>query len=576
MADHSANDTLPRVRIPIRTKIVFPYLLLALLIALGAAYLISQIVLDSLEERFTNQLIESGKLASEWMYREEERLLASMRLMANAEGISAAVQDRQAERLRELTYGIAVDNQEEAVEILDSQGYLLLSMHHRSGGNIEEYEFSKDGDQSFLEWEFVRKVTQQQPDDYSDKFSGLARAAGVDYFYIAGPILDADGTQVGTILVGKSLARIVEAMRSETLAQITLYNLDGSTLTSTFSQPFDLSATLVSQVLTNQDTSSSTRVRRDLQVSNIDYQEILGPWEIRDNSDIGLLGTSLPRNFYVRTDRTTQFQIIILLSMAFLMVIGLGLGLSRIITRPLITLVRASTQVSRGNLQVRVKPQSNDEVAVLTETFNEMVSEMQSSRSALLDAYDRTLEGWSKALELRDKETEGHTLRVTRMAVELARKMGSTGEDLVQIQRGALLHDIGKMGVPDEILLKPGKLTADEWAIMRKHPQLAYELLSPIEYLRGAIDIPYYHHERWDGQGYPAGLKGEEIPLAARIFSVIDVWDALRSERPYKHAMTKEESIAIIRAASGSQFDPRVVEVFLEYIVNLYEAELSD
>lgn len=575
MADRSVKDTLPKVRIPIRTKIILPYLFLALLIALGAAYIISQIVFDSLEERFANQLIESGKLASEWMYREEERLLSSMRLMANTEGVAAAIQDRQAERLRELTYGIAVENQEEAVEILDSQGYLLFSMHHRRGGNIEEYEFSKDGDQSFLDWEFVRKVAQQQSDGYSDKFSGLANAAEVDYFYIAGPILDSQGVQVGTILVGKSLVTIVQEMRSETLAQISLYDLNGGTLSSTFSQPLDLSQTLAAQTLANQDTSSQTRTQRDLQVANIDYQEILGPWEIRDNSDIGILGASLPLNFYVKTDRTTRVQITLLLGVTFLMVIVLGLSLSRIITRPLLTLVKASTQVSRGNLRIRVRPQSNDEVAILTETFNEMVGEMQSSRSALLHAYNRTLEGWSKALELRDKETEGHTLRVARMAVELARKMGITGEALVQIQRGALLHDIGKMGVPDEILLKPGKLTEDEWAIMRKHPQFAYELLWPIEYLRPALDIPYYHHERWDGQGYPEGLKGEKIPMAARIFSVIDVWDALRSERPYKHAMTREESIAIIRKGRGSQFDPRVVDVFLEYIVNLYEAELS-
>jgi putative nucleotidyltransferase with HDIG domain len=166
---------------------------------------------------------------------------------------------------------------------------------------------------------------------------------------------------------------------------------------------------------------------------------------------------------------------------------------------------------------------------------------LQRSNVELMLAYETTLEGWSRALDLRDKETEGHTQRVTEMAVQLAQDLGLRDEELVHIRRGALLHDIGKMGIPDSILLKPGPLTDEEWTIMRKHPVYAFDLLSPIAFLRPALDIPYCHHEKWDGTGYPQGLKGEAIPLAARIFAVIDVWDALRSDRPYRQgwAMTK-------------------------------------
>lgn len=568
-----SGKSLPKIRMPIRHKIILPYLFLALLLAAGVGYVITRIVFDSLEERYNNQLIESGKLAAEWMYREEERMLASLRLMANAGGMAEAVTARHAEKARELAFGIAVDNQEEAVEILDAQGYLLLSMRHRPGGRIEEYEFAKDGDQSFLQWEFVEKVVHRQPDDYGDKYSGLARAGETDYFYIAGPILDSAGAQVGTLLVGKSLSTLVQQMRAETLAQVSLYALDGSPIASTFSTPERLPAVLVSQVVAKQDESTFARNLRDLQVTNINYQEIVGPWEIRDDSDIGLLGVSLPRTFVVNATRVTRMQIIILLAAALMLVIALGTSLSRSITQPLITLVHASTRVASGNFDVRLQPKTNDEVAVLTNAFNEMVGDLQSSRNALLNAYDSTLEGWSKALELRDKETEGHTLRVTRLTVELARKLGIEGEELSHIQRGALLHDIGKMGVPDQILLKPGKLTDEEWVIMRKHTEYAYQLLWPIEYLRPAIDIPYCHHERWDGKGYPRGLRGTEIPLSARIFSIIDVWDALRSERPYKKSIDYENSVAIIRSAIGTQFDPHVAEVFLEHIVQMAEAE---
>jgi putative nucleotidyltransferase with HDIG domain len=193
----------------------------------------------------------------------------------------------------------------------------------------------------------------------------------------------------------------------------------------------------------------------------------------------------------------------------------------------------------------------------------ELFNRLQRTNSDLVRAYDATIEGWSRALDLRDKETEGHTQRVTEMAMELASAMGIGEAELVHIRRGALLHDIGKMGVPDQILLKPEPLTEEEWEIMRRHPQYAYEMLSPIDFLHPALEIPYCHHEKWDGSGYPRGLKGERIPFAARIFSVVDVWDAVRSDRPYRPAWTQEKALEHIRSLSGTYFDPKVVEIFL-------------
>ena len=189
---------------------------------------------------------------------------------------------------------------------------------------------------------------------------------------------------------------------------------------------------------------------------------------------------------------------------------------------------------------------------------------LQRSNTDLHQAYDATIEGWSRALDLRDKETEGHTLRVTEMTLRLAERMGQNDEELIHIRRGGLLHDIGKLGVPDGILLKPEPLTDEEWVAMKKHPQFAYDMLSPVDYLRPALDIPYCHHEKWDGSGYPRGLKGEEIPLAARIFAVVDVWDALRSDRPYRAGWSEEKVRQHVRQQSGIHFDPQVVEVFLK------------
>jgi len=195
-----------------------------------------------------------------------------------------------------------------------------------------------------------------------------------------------------------------------------------------------------------------------------------------------------------------------------------------------------------------------------------LFNNFQRSNLDLMLAYDTTLEGWSKALDLRDRDTEGHTQRVAEMTDRLAVAVNIKDTDRIHIRRGALLHDIGKMGIPDSILLKAGTLSEDEWTIMRQHPSLAMDLLSSIAYLRPALEIPYCHHEKWNGAGYPRGLKREQIPLAARIFAVADVFDALTSDRPYRRAWSTQQALEHIRSEAGNHFDPEVVDVFMRVI----------
>ena len=193
-----------------------------------------------------------------------------------------------------------------------------------------------------------------------------------------------------------------------------------------------------------------------------------------------------------------------------------------------------------------------------------LFSNLQQSNTEITSAYDATIEGWSRALDLRDHATEKHTKNVVEKTMELATQLEIPSTDLIHMRRGATLHDIGKMGIPDRILHKPGPLTDDEWDIMRQHPQFARNLLAPIEYLRPAMDIPCYHHERWDGSGYPSGLKGEEIPLAARLFAVVDVFDALTSDRPYRKAWPEHDALVHIKDQAGKLFDPKITAAFLE------------
>jgi putative nucleotidyltransferase with HDIG domain len=193
-----------------------------------------------------------------------------------------------------------------------------------------------------------------------------------------------------------------------------------------------------------------------------------------------------------------------------------------------------------------------------------LVRKLQDANEALDRAYQMTLEGWVKALDLRDNETEGHTVRAANMTVHLARFMGVREADVPHVRRGALLHDIGKMAIPDNILRKPGPLSPEEWKVMKQHPKTAHTWLSAIEYLKPAVDIPYCHHEHWDGKGYVQGLGGDDIPFWARIFTIIDVWDAMRSNRPYRKAIPEKKVVKYIREESGQLFDPRVVEAFFD------------
>jgi len=202
------------------------------------------------------------------------------------------------------------------------------------------------------------------------------------------------------------------------------------------------------------------------------------------------------------------------------------------------------------------------QVAVAIENAR-LFENLQLSNLELSQAYDTTLEGWARALELRDKETSGHSRRVTELTLRLASRLGVPDSDLTHLRRGVLLHDIGKMGIPDALLRKTGPLDRQEWAEMRKHPQYAYDLLHPIPFLRPALDVPYCHHERWDGSGYPRALKGAQIPLAARIFMLVDVYDALLNDRPYRAAWPNEEVCEYLRRESGRLFDPEITDVFL-------------
>lgn len=544
-------------------------MILAMIVTIIGAFLLSNVVFDSLEDRYINQLIEVGKLASESIVEQEKSLLSSLRLLANLDGVAEALETEDIDSLRDLTFGVVVENQIENVEFLDTQGEHLLSMVHKQNGSLEEYDFASFSDIQLYEWDVVKKVIHQENDGIGNKYSGYLLHNRRQTFFVAGPIYNQSGDFVGIILIGESLDRLTRHIREITLGQITLYNNEGEILSTTLINPVPLDSTLTDAVLEKQDTFSillSDKGKREISSSGIDYDEILGPWEIREDADIGILGTALVKSFIVTFSTATITQTIFFITLSAILIVLIGFFVSRYITRPLPEFITASQKISTGNLSVFIHPDTNDELSLLADNFNHMTDSLSASKKELLRAYNDTLLGWAKALELRDNATEGHTLRVTQKAVQFARAIGIKGTELVNIQRGALLHDIGKIGVPDTILKNPGPLSEEGRQTIERHPQFGRDFLWDIKYLRPAIDIPYCHHENWDGSGYPRGLKGKEIPLAARLFSIVDVWDALRSDRVYRTAYPKDEVLNILKFNRGIKYEPELFDIFMKLI----------
>jgi len=377
------------VRVPVRVKITLPYLLLTILFALGGAYVVSQVVMESVQDRFYNQLIETGRQSANWMVREEERLLETLRLVSNLQGVADAVERGNSERLRSLVLPVAVNAGEEALVLLDADGVSVLSLRRQPDGELQGYAASR-GEAIFQQWDFVQQVAGGQVDSLGDKYAGVGHAPWGEYFYVSGPILDVDGRLAGIVLVGKSLPSIVRQMHQDTLGEATLYDCEGAPLASTLYGGLErvpLDRSLAAGVIDQQDEAALTR---DLSVSTISYTEILAPWEARGGLDLGILGVSLAQAFFVRTSQITQVQIFGMVTFGIVLVLLTGMILASRITRPLVRLATASSEVAQGNLEIKVDANGDDEVAVLAQSFNYMIAGLQEG-SIYRDLLGRTV-----------------------------------------------------------------------------------------------------------------------------------------------------------------------------------------
>lgn len=392
---------LPRVRMPVRLKIILPFALLALVFAASAAYLISQYVVDSIRDRFDRQLLDAATLTADWMVREESAMLETLRLVANTEGVAQAVQNADAETARRLVLPIAVNAQAEAVEVLDFQGVSILSLYRQSNG---EYE-SQRGETAYQTWPMVLNVLARREDTEGDKYAGLAQVAGADYFYTAGPILNADGSLAGVVLVGQTLNQLARAIREQTLAHVTFYAMDGQPFISTLGE-LNSETALTHELSTQiQERATEASFFRNVSTASANYTEALAHWTSRNGESLGLVGSAITQNFAAQPTAITQVQTFVVLLAGILFVIGVGWLIANHITHPLKRMVTAAEEVAHGNFQVKLQDEGSDEVSVLTHSFNRMVAGLQEG-SIYRDLLGRTVSPAVRE-QLRDSFTSG-------------------------------------------------------------------------------------------------------------------------------------------------------------------------
>jgi len=380
----------PRVKFPVQLKITLPYLILAVLFALACAYIISQVVFDSVQDRYFNQLIASSKLASDYMVREEDRLLSTLRLVASDLKIGDALAQNDTSELQDLVLPIIENAGEDSIDLLDMNGISRLSLRKTESSDLVSYQLGSEAE-SFSDQEFVQNVLNRVSDNLGDKFAGVIKIEKNDFLCISGPIFSSDGEQVGVIVVGTSLSAIIREIQANTIANVSLYDKNGNIIISTLfddNNGHSISNNQLSQLFSTQEQSS---ISREIPIESVKYTELLGVWEARSGQiDLGILGISVPQAFLVETSQVTRFQVFVLSLAAIIMIVLIGVYLSNLITRPLVKLVDTSMEVANGNLDVKVESKGNDEVAVLAHSFNSMIAGLQEG-SIYRDLLGRTV-----------------------------------------------------------------------------------------------------------------------------------------------------------------------------------------
>jgi putative nucleotidyltransferase with HDIG domain len=537
-------------------KIIFPYVVLTLVLAGVGSYLATRVVTGSLQERFENQLAEAGRVTSDAVVRTERAHLETVRSVAFTQGVAEGVAAGDNEAVRSLVQPIAANGATERLAVLDAEGAPVVSLALTDKTELTYATSGTAGDEA--DWPLVRAVLNGVADEHGDKHAQFIETAEGFVLYTAGPIIH-DGQIVGVALVGTTVSTFLAGTEAQALADITLYDFDGRPLDSTFvAEANDEDANLDINPATLATITSGETVRESRTVWGREYDFMYSTLQLRGKT-AAVYSVALPTDFIFSAGNNTRTQVAVLFGIGIVSVLAIGFFLAGALTKPILKLVRTAVSVTSGDLNARSGVRTSDEIGKLAESFDQMTAPLQRQHL-------NTIKALTSAIDARDPYTLGHSVRVGQLAVMIGRRLELPDVLISHLETGGYLHDIGKIGIRDAVLAKPGALTPEERKLINDHPTIGLKILEHVELPGPVIEFVGSHHERLDGSGYPQGLHADEISIVPRVAAVSDMYDALTTDRPYREAMTPEQAMEILRNDSGKFLDPDVVRAMREIL----------
>lgn len=542
--------------VPVGVKVVLPFLGLSLVAGLAASGLVGMQLASAARAQMDAESIREADSVSAIFATFEQRQLTDLRTFASTAGVPAASAGADAESLRRLILP-AVTNQ-----LPDP---LRASAIGIDGKEIISVRADKDhigqclcgSGRNLATWPHVTDVLSGKADKYGPKYIGVQIDGDGPVLYTVGPV-KADGRTMGAMLVAEPLKPLLAELQVRSNFEVVLFDARGQMIATNTVLPSSASLNGSERAGLLQ---SNSFVHRSLSGRRVPSEVFYVPWRLR-HEVAGYAGVVVATAALDSVAASTPQILASIFGVVFLLTLLAGIYISHRITRPLANLLRATKRVAEGDLTYRAAVITKDEIGEVTESFNEMTEALEESHFEVAASAEATIQTLASAIDARDPYTHGHSMRVTAYSVALARAAGFSAEQMDLVRRGSLVHDIGKIGIPDRVLGKAGPLTAHEWNLMKRHPVLGHQMLRHLKWAPEVLEIVRSHHERWDGGGYPDGLGGDSIPAMARLVAVCDTLDAMTSDRPYRSGFSFTVAAAEIRAMSGTQFDPAMVEAF--------------
>lgn len=551
------------MRLSIRHQIVGPFLVLVVFVGIVGTAVVMTHFAASTQAQFDGSLLRASMLANDHLALLEANRLQLLRSAADTQGVADAVKTGNRPALRQLLVPLLANaaSPDLALQILGRQGQLILVIQGSSatdapaGGKGTGTADAPAGSSDVSRAPEVQAALAGHRDRLGDKFAFVVPDSRGSFVYWVGPVRADDQTIVGAVVLGQPLAGIAAGIRESRASDLVFFDIAGRTLYSSLAGQSSLARDVTTPVTPDHP------VRVVETVGSNPYGLLVSDWQLRGRP-VGYMGVALSAKDWQSSLAQLRLFLVLLFAAASLFALLVGVALAQRITRPIDQLVGAMRRVASGDLHHRAPAGPPNEIGYLGSTFNEMTSGLEQKTQQLERAYLGTLEALARALDARDPFTFERSARIAAICQEIALAMDLPADERQALHRAALLHDIGEIGVDDRILLKSGPLTEEEFAIIRRHPVIGYQMLKDLPFLAGSLRGVRHHHERWDGTGYPDGLKATAIPLPVRILTAADAFDAMTSDRAHRKSFSFEFAARTLRAGAGTQFDPAVISAF--------------